>query len=54
MVVALLEPIQQRYQDIRSSGMLSDILAQGAESARVSAARTLEGVKERMGFLPTR
>lgn len=54
VVVALLEPIQQRYQDIRSSGMLSDILAQGAESARVSAARTLEGVKERMGFLPTR
>ncbi|MEK3879825.1 MULTISPECIES: tryptophan--tRNA ligase [unclassified Paenibacillus] len=53
-VVALLEPIQQRYQDIRSSGMLSDILAQGAESARISAARTLEGVKERMGFLPTR
>ncbi|ETT32624.1 tryptophan--tRNA ligase [Paenibacillus sp. FSL P4-0338] len=54
VVVALLEPIQQRYQDIRSSGMLSDILAQGAESARVSAARTLEGVKDRMGFLPTR
>ncbi|MEK3791438.1 tryptophan--tRNA ligase [Paenibacillus sp. FSL R7-0204] len=54
VVVALLEPIQQRYQDIRSSGMLGDILAQGAESARISAARTLEGVKERMGFLPTR
>ena len=54
VVVALLEPIQQRYQDIRSSGMLSDILAQGAENARVSAARTLEGVKERMGFLPAR
>ncbi|NQX45667.1 tryptophan--tRNA ligase [Paenibacillus tritici] len=54
VVVALLEPIQQRYQDIRSSGMLSDILAQGAESARMNAARTLEGVKERMGFLPSR
>lgn len=54
VVVALLEPIQQRYQDIRSSGMLSDILAQGAENARMNAARTLEGVKERMGFLPTR
>lgn len=54
VVVALLEPIQQRYQDIRSSGMLSDILAQGAENARMNAARTLEGVKERMGFLPAR
>ncbi|WP_405104231.1 tryptophan--tRNA ligase [Paenibacillus sp. FSL K6-1217] len=53
-VVALLEPIQQRYQDIRSSGTLSDILAQGAESARGNAARTLKGVKERMGFLPAR
>ncbi|WP_339220113.1 tryptophan--tRNA ligase [Paenibacillus sp. FSL H8-0332] len=54
VVVALLEPIQQRYQDIRSSGMLSDILAQGAENARMNAARTLEGVKGRMGFLPAR
>lgn len=54
VVVALLEPLQQRYQDIRSSGMLSDILAQGAENARMNAARTLEGVKERMGFLPAR
>ncbi|MFD2412477.1 tryptophan--tRNA ligase [Paenibacillus rhizoplanae] len=54
VVVALLEPIQQRYQDIRSSGMLSNILAQGAENARMNAARTLEGVKERMGFLPAR
>lgn len=53
-VAALLEPIQQRYHEIRSSGMLGDILAQGAESARESAARTLAGVKERMGFLPYR
>ncbi|KHL92619.1 tryptophanyl-tRNA synthetase [Paenibacillus sp. IHB B 3415] len=54
VIVALLEPIQQRYHEIRSSGTLGDILAQGAESARSSAARTLEGVKERMGFLPYR
>lgn len=54
VLVALLEPIQQRYEEIRSSGTLGDILAQGAESARSHAARTLEGVKERMGFLPYR
>ncbi|KAI7261172.1 hypothetical protein KC345_g9861 [Hortaea werneckii] len=54
VLVALLEPIQQRYDEIRSSGTLVDILAQGAESARSNAARTLEGVKERMGFLPYR
>ena len=54
VLVALLEPIQQRYAEIRSSGTLGDILAQGAESARSHAARTLDGVKERMGFLPYR
>lgn len=54
VVVATLEPLQQRYNDIRSSGALSDILAESAERARVVAAQTLAGVKERMGFLPIR
>ncbi|WP_379130404.1 tryptophan--tRNA ligase [Paenibacillus sp. sgz500958] len=54
VVVATLEPLQQRYHEIRSSGTITDILAQGAEKARVLAAETLSGVKERMGFLPPR
>lgn len=54
VVVATLEPLQQRYHEIRSSGALSDILAESAERARVVAARTLAEVKERMGFLPAR
>lgn len=53
-VVATLEPLQQRYQEFRSSGALDNILAEGAERARVVAAQTLAGVKERMGFLPLR
>lgn len=54
VLVATLEPIQQRYHEIRSSGALSDILAEGAERARKVAAETLAGAKERMGFLPLR
>ncbi|WP_150268940.1 tryptophan--tRNA ligase [Paenibacillus tepidiphilus] len=54
LLVSTLEPIQDRYREIRSSGMLPDILAQGAEQARSVASATLAGVKERMGFLPQR
>ncbi|MBT2291909.1 tryptophan--tRNA ligase [Paenibacillus albidus] len=54
VVVASLEPLQQRYHEIRSSGEIADILAHSAERARVVAAQTLAGVKERMGFLPVR
>ncbi|MGN7763527.1 tryptophan--tRNA ligase [Paenibacillus sp. 22594] len=54
VLVATLEPLQQKYQEIRSSGALTDILAEGAERARGVAAQTLAGVKERMGFLPLR
>lgn len=54
VLVATLEPLQQRYQEIRSSGMLDEILAQGAERARSVASQTLAEVKERMGFLPYR
>lgn len=54
VLVATLEPLQQKYYEIRSSGTLGDILAEGAERARIVAAQNLAGVKERMGFLPLR
>lgn len=50
-VVATLEPIQQRYRDIRQSGELYDVLRQGAERASILAEQTVRTVKEKMGFL---
>jgi tryptophanyl-tRNA synthetase len=50
-VVAVLEPIQQRYHEIRQSGQLHDILRQGADQARLVASDTIKIVKERMGFV---
>ncbi|WP_282940429.1 tryptophan--tRNA ligase [Paenibacillus sp. RC67] len=50
-VVAHLEPIQQRYYDIRKSGEIRNILRQGAERASVEAEKILNTVKEKMGFI---
>lgn len=50
-VVAALEPIQQKYYDIRKSGEIRDILRQGAERASVEAEKILNTVKEKMGFI---
>lgn len=52
VVVAGLEPLQQRYRDIRESGEVHQVLRQGAENAQAAAEKTLIAVKERMGFLP--
>ncbi|WP_411347902.1 tryptophan--tRNA ligase [Paenibacillus sp. WLX2291] len=52
VVVAGLEPLQQRYKEIRESGEVRDILRQGAQHAQASAETILTGVKEKMGFLP--
>lgn len=51
-VVGVLEPLQRRYAEIRSSGEIHRILQQGAERAGAVAAKTLSEVKEAMGFLP--
>jgi tryptophanyl-tRNA synthetase len=51
MVVAKLEPIQQRYHDIISEpGYLSSVLERGANRARPIANATVELVKKRMGL----
>jgi tryptophanyl-tRNA synthetase len=52
VVVGFIEPLQQRYHDIRQSGELTSILAQGAERAREEAAKTIKEVRHLMGFLP--
>ncbi|ASS66709.1 MULTISPECIES: tryptophan--tRNA ligase [unclassified Paenibacillus] len=50
-IIAVLEPLQERYRDIRSSGQLEDVLRRGAEKASAEADAIVAGVKERMGFL---
>ncbi|CAM3773636.1 tryptophan--tRNA ligase [Marinicrinis lubricantis] len=50
-VVGTLEPIQQRYKEIRSSGEIYDILKKGAEKANATASKKIKEVKEKMGFL---
>jgi len=50
-VVALLEPFQERYREIRDdAGELHRILALGADKAREASAPTLETMYDRMGF----
>jgi len=51
-VVALLEPIQRRYAELRADeGELLRLLSHGAEKARAASAPTLERMYERMGFV---
>ncbi|TML90928.1 MAG: tryptophan--tRNA ligase [Actinobacteria bacterium] len=51
-VVALLDPIRQRYDELRADEPeLRRLLAIGAEKARATAQPTLESMIEKMGFV---
>ncbi len=50
-VVAVLEPIQEKYKEIRASGQIIEFLRSGAERAAEVANQTLDQVKQKMGFL---
>jgi tryptophanyl-tRNA synthetase len=51
-VVALLEPIQRRYEALRSDPTeLQRLLAVGAEKARKASEPTLQAMYDRMGFV---
>ena len=51
-VVALLDPIRTRYEELRADEPeLRGLLARGAEKARETAEPTLEQMYERMGFV---
>jgi len=55
VVIAALEPIQQRYREITGEqGYVDSLLAQGAERAAEIARSTLDTVRDRMGFIKTR
>ncbi|MDA8442307.1 MAG: tryptophan--tRNA ligase [Peptococcaceae bacterium] len=43
--------IQKRYQELKASGTVEEILSQGATKARQVAEETLQQVKEKMGFI---
>jgi tryptophanyl-tRNA synthetase len=50
-IVALLEPIQARYREVRGdTAELQRLMRVGAEKARTLAAPTLEAMYERLGF----
>jgi tryptophanyl-tRNA synthetase len=52
-VIALLEPIQARYRELRDDDVeLTRLLAAGADKARAASAPTLAQMYERMGFVP--
>jgi len=52
-VIALLEPVRRRYDELRTDeGELRRLLATGAERARSTSAPMLESMFERMGFVP--
>jgi len=51
-VVALLDPIRRRYEELRDDpAELERLLAGGAGKAREASAPTLESMYERMGFV---
>lgn len=50
-VVSMLEPLQAKYKQIRNSGEIHDILADGAKRASDIADATVTEVKKRMGFM---
>jgi tryptophanyl-tRNA synthetase len=54
-VIALLEPVQTRFHQIRQDQtLMNQVLKQGATQARARAAVTLEKVYDAVGFvLPT-
>jgi tryptophanyl-tRNA synthetase len=51
-VIALLQPFQARFEDIRSDpGELQRLLAQGAEKAAAASRPTINAMYDRMGFV---
>ena len=51
-VVALVEPIQQRFTELRADeGELSDVLATGAEKAHAIASQTLADAQDKLGLV---
>ena len=53
-VIALVEPIQSRFRQLRSNEQeLDDMLSNGAIAARATAQNTMREVHSALGFIPT-
>lgn len=51
-VVALIEPLQQRYKTLRADrGFLNEVMHQGAQKAQARAAVTLQATYDALGFI---
>lgn len=50
VVVSELEMIQNRYNEIKDSGIVEEVLAHGASKVRVQAQSTLKEVQQKMGL----
>ncbi len=50
VVIEELTMIQAKYDEIKASGILKQVLEEGAEKARVQAKKTLEEVQNKMGL----
>jgi tryptophanyl-tRNA synthetase len=50
-VVNVIEPLQEKYKEIRNSGEIGRILKEGAERVGAVAEQTLNEVKQKMGFI---
>jgi tryptophanyl-tRNA synthetase len=53
-VIAKLEPIQQRFQELSEAGVIEDVLGEGAARADSVASPKLAEVQYKMGLVPRR
>lgn len=51
-VIAKLEPIQKRFQELTEPGVIENVLACGADHAEAVASRKLSEVQQKMGLVP--
>lgn len=49
-IIAHLTPIQEKYREIRQSGLAEDVLRKGGAAAAESAGETMDLVRERVGL----
>ncbi len=50
VVVETLAPVQRRFEEVKASGELRDVLTSGARKANAVAATTLRAAKEKLGL----